>query len=264
MNTKTIKKSLSINSNYIHLGELILVNKDYAIMQNEEIFEKEIINIGNISLNKECLKKLKLLLKCIKSNGNIAMVSGYRTKELQKQIYEDSIKENGEEFTKSYVAYPGNSEHQTGFAIDVGLKSNNIDFIRPEFPDKSIICLKFKSVADKFGFINRYKKNKEKITNIKAEEWHFRYVGYPHSHIINNLNFCLEEYIEYIKNYTYNNPYKYVDNKNIIYVYYIESGKDKTQIPIIEHGEYKISGNNIDGFIITIFNKKDREYKHEK
>ncbi len=264
MNVKNIKKNITLTSDKIHLGELILVNKDYPIIQDEDIFEKDIVDSGNILLNKYCFENLNLLLKSIKSNKNITMVSGYRTKEFQTKIYEDSIKENGIEFTKNYVAYPGTSEHQTGFAVDVGLNLDKIDFIRPGFPDDSMICLRFKNIADKFGFVNRYKNDKEEITNIKAEEWHFRYVGYPHSSIMNSMNFCLEEYIEYIKNYTYVNPYKYIDNKNTIYIYYVEASNDKTQIPIIEKGDYKVSGNNIDGFIITIFSEKDELYEYKK
>lgn len=43
------------------------------------------------------------------------------------------MRESGREFTETYVAVPGHSEHETGLAIDLGLKQDVIDFIRPEF-----------------------------------------------------------------------------------------------------------------------------------
>ena len=171
-------------------------------------------------------------------------VSGYRTLEEQIDIYESSLKDNGEEFTKKFVALPNASEHQTGLAIDLALNEGKIDFICPSFPYHGI-CQEFRNVAPKFGFIERYKNDKKKITKISKEEWHFRYVGYPHSEIINNLDFCLEEYIDYIKTFTYpNNPLIYNEYK-IFYVPY----KDNHYIEL--NDDYLISGNNVDGFILT-------------
>ena len=84
--------------------------------------------------------------------------------------------ENGEEFTNQFVARPGHSEHQTGLAIDLGLKQPDIDFLRPYFPYKGI-CQTFRELSTDYGFIERYPAGKEAITGIAHEPWHFRYVG---------------------------------------------------------------------------------------
>ncbi len=68
-------------------------------------------------------------------------------------------------------------------AIDLALNEGNIDFICPKFPYYGI-CQNFRNIAPKYGFIERYKDEKKAITKISKEEWHFRYVGYPHSKII--------------------------------------------------------------------------------
>ncbi len=224
----------------IYKGDLILINKEHLLRAN---FKKDLEPFNeeykNILYNKVANKYLQLVLKEIKANGRIVPVSGYRTMQEQKQIYSNSLKENGYEFTRQYVALPNASEHQTGLAIDLGLNMENIDFICPSFPREGI-CEEFRSQAIKNGFIERYTEDKESITNISAEEWHFRYVGYPHSEIINNYKLCLEEYIDYLK------------DKKIIYKDY-----EISYIPFIPNKEItlgvedKISGNNVDGFILT-------------
>ena len=107
--------------------------------------------------------------------------------------YLQSLLENGEEFTNKFVARPGHSEHQTGLAIDLGLKQPDIDFLRPNFPYEGI-CQTFRELAADYGFIERYPVGKEAITGIAHEPWHFRYVGVPHAKIMVDHNWTLEEY----------------------------------------------------------------------
>ncbi len=227
----------------IHKGYLVLINPDNLLKSENVNIVSYNSKFKNIKLEEEANLKLHLALDEIKSENKIVPVSGYRTLKDQIDIYESSLKENGEEFTKKFVALPNASEHQTGLAIDLALNDGDIDFICPSFP-YSGICEQFRTVAFKYGFIERYKDKKKHITKISKEEWHFRYVGYPHSKIINEKDFCLEEYIDYLKKFTYpNNPLKYEDY-NIYYLPFKESIKlDK---------DYTVSGNNIDGFILTI------------
>ena len=229
----------------ISKGTLILVNPENMLKQ-ETIdlvsFDNEFIDI---KLEKEANEKLHLALESINSKMKIVPVSGYRTLKEQIDIYDSSLKENGEEFTKKFVALPNASEHQTGLAIDLALNEGNIDFICPSFPSHGI-CQKFRNIAPKFGFIERYKDEKKKVTKISKEEWHFRYVGYPHSKIISDLDFCLEEYIDYLKKFTYpNNPLIHEEYK-IFYIPY----NDDNYIELDDKS--LISGNNVDGFILTI------------
>lgn len=232
----------------VNKGNLILVNPDHLLKN----IAKNLIPFDhifqNIELDQEANKHLHLALDSISAGNKIVPVSGYRSLDEQIAIYEASLQENGEEFTKKFVALPNASEHQSGLAIDLALNEGEIDFICPSFPYNGI-CQEFRKVAARFGFIERYKDEKKEITKIAKEEWHFRYVGYPHSQIIDNLDFCLEEYISYLKKFTYpNNPLKY-EKYNIYYLPY-QNGKtlelDKS---------FLISGNNEDGFILTI--KKD-------
>ena len=226
----------------IHRGPLILVNATYPLQEDIVYDNLEAYNASypSIFLNKNMNQSLVCMINELQAQKQIVPVSGYRTLAEQKKIYEDSIIENGIEFTKKYVAFPNTSEHQTGLAIDLGLNEKNIDFIRPSFPRRGI-SEKFRQLASSFGFIERYMEDKENITKISAEEWHFRFVGYPHAKWIKEHNLCLEEYIERIKR----QPIIY-QNYEISYIPY--SG---IKIVIELDADDTVSGNNVDGFIVT-------------
>lgn len=262
----------------IYQGPLLLVNEKYPIkempseniaygngrrdnMKKREVF-LNLIPVDDwhpdILMKREAANILQMILKKINAGTHIVPVSGYRSVKEQTDIYKDSLKDNGEEFTKKFVAMPNHSEHQTGFAIDLGLNEGDIDFICPDFPYEGI-CNKFRSMAPDYGFIQRYEKDKEKITGISHEPWHFRYVGYPHSKIMEEKGISLEEYTELIKSYREDNPLAYKkDNSPEVEIYYAPSEGDSTLIVLPKSCIYQISGNNVDGFIITIWKSRDK------
>jgi len=204
-------------------------------------------------LESKTLASLLQLLKLISCNNEIVPVSGYRSRNEQEQIYNQSLLENGKAFTERYVALPDRSEHQTGLAIDLARNANEIDFICPDFPYTGIYGT-FRQNAVKYGFIERYQKDKESITGISYEPWHFRYVGYPHSQIIQDNNLSLEEYILFIKDYPYGEKhFRIQEMSREIEVSYVPVGFDTTTIEVPEDNCFQISGNNVDGFVITIW-----------
>ena len=52
--------------------------------------------------------------------------------------------------------------------------------------------------CDEYGFILRFPKDKEDITGVTYEPWHYRYVGKEHAKIIMERGICLEEYLQEI------------------------------------------------------------------
>ena len=235
-------KKYLLNESDIHKGNLILVNQNFKLSFTFNNFSLVSFNhkFEDILIDKEANKYLQFILSEIHADNKIVPVSGFRSLEEQRKIFNDSLKENGRAFTYKYVAIPNASEHQTGLAIDLGLNKEKIDFIRPSFPYDGI-CNEFRKNSIKYGFIERYKKEKEKITGISAEEWHFRFVGYPHSEIIELKGFCLEEYIDFLKK----NNIKY-KNYEICYIPF-----DNKTIELELNDFDQVSGNNVDGFIIT-------------
>lgn len=110
------------------------------------------------------------------TNGNQLMIgSGYRSAALQA-IYFNSLSSSiGEEAANQSVARPGESEHQTGLAVDITTVSRNcyLNECFAETSDGQWLA----NNSYKYGFILRYPKGKEDITGYRYEPWHFRYVG---------------------------------------------------------------------------------------
>ncbi len=177
------------------MNSLILVNGQYGCPQDAD---HDLIPVHrdypDILLERKAVCALDLIMEQLDGWRYIVPVSGWRSLEEQASIYEESLRDNGPEFTARFVALPGHSEHETGLAIDLGLRQQSIDFIRPPFPYEGI-CQKFRELAPAFGFIERYPKGKEHITGIAHEPWHFRYVDTPHSEIMAFRGLTLEEYL---------------------------------------------------------------------
>ena len=245
---------IELHRKNIYTGNLILVNADYPY--NEQVNETDLVNVDksacDVLLERRAVTLLSKLMEEINGWDQISAVSGWRSMQEQENIYAQSLKENGSEFTQKYVALPGHSEHQTGLAIDLALTSYNIDFIRPDFPYTGI-CQTFRELSSQYGFIERYPQKKEAITGIAHEPWHFRYIGVPHAEIMKKNDLCMEEYIPFIKQFAYGEQ-KYnftVAQKNFSVSYLPAPEAEVVCIEIAEDVPYTISGNNIDGYIIT-------------
>lgn len=153
--------------------------------------------VKGVLLDARAVPSLLRLLEVSGASGRITAVSGFRSHAEQIRLYEESLAENGPEFTEKYVALPGCSEHESGLAVDLAETRKCIDPIRPYFPYHGV-CGKFREMAPFYGWIQRYEKGKEAVTGIAEEPWHFRYVGYPHSRIMTKTSMCLEEYIDFL------------------------------------------------------------------
>ena len=243
----------------IYKGNLILVNKAYPLIQSETpTLLPADDNYSNIPMEINASKILTNLMKEVNCKDRIIPVSGYRTCEEQSRIYNTSLIDNGMEFTTSYVALPNHSEHQSGLAIDLAMKHGDMDFIRPHFPYEGI-CNEFRIKAPLYGFIERYPQGKENITGIAHEPWHFRYVGFPHSKIITDQGISLEEYIEKLKSYRYVNKHLYIEHhKQTVEIFYVcLSNAYSVKICLKDNILYQVSGNNVDGVIVTLWRKNN-------
>ena len=258
-------RTLILEKSGFYNGNLIIVNKTHPIVyknRNEKSFLVPVdLRHSNILLELKVAIMLSKLVQELSCKDSIVPVSGYRSLNEQKQLYTDSLRENGTDFTTKYIALPDRSEHQTGLAIDLAENGNHIDFIRPHFPYTGI-CNSFRKRSVSYGFIERYPEGKEQITGIAHEPWHFRYVGYPHAEIIQNNRLTLEEYIEYIKGYPYKGEHLMFNdaNYNIEIFYVSDHRQSKIMVELPEDIPYQVSGNNVNGFIITMWRKNSKKF----
>ncbi|MCQ2490657.1 MAG: D-alanyl-D-alanine carboxypeptidase family protein [Ruminococcus sp.] len=103
----------------------------------------------------------------------------------------------------------------------------------------------------RYGFIVRYPQGKEEKTGEAFCPWHLRYVGKLHAAVIEKNGFCLEEYLEFLKDYTIDEPFAFTYDGAGYEIYYVPSEGDTTTVMVPIAGNYSVSGNNTDGFIVT-------------
>lgn len=230
-------------------GPLILVNRDHPL-KNTSPGQLAAVD----SLHPDILldhQTSRLLASCIQKAGGereIVPVSGWRSQQEQQRIWDETMAESGETFTRQYVALPGCSEHQTGLAIDLGRAAGHIDFIRPAFPYDGV-CGRFRRLAARYGFIERYQRGKEDITGIAHEPWHFRYVGVPHAQLMLENGLCLEEYGGFLRQGARS---CLLPNGRTVQVFFVPCTGEQTEIELPE-GCCQVSGDNAGGFIVTVW-----------
>lgn len=243
--------TVNLSAQGIHEGSLILVNRDHPYCETKETEWLIPVTAGTkIMMKRAAVALLSELMADMHGWDAIVPVSGWRSRREQQKIWDTSLAESGKDFTEKYVAAPGHSEHQTGLAIDLGKKQADIDFICPDFPYTGI-CQTFRERAAAYGFVERYPAGKEAVTGIGHEPWHFRYVGVPHAGIMAQRGMVLEEYTEFVKQYRYGrNPYRYRTDETVIEISYLSA---EAEHPVEQRGDClcTVSGNNVDGYVIT-------------
>ncbi|WRP04944.1 M15 family metallopeptidase [Rossellomorea aquimaris] len=185
---------------------LALVNKEYAL---DEYKPSDLVRpdvpfvFGDQELEKAYLREeaalqLEKMFADAKTQGILlTAISGYRSYEYQKMLLEREIAQFGEEKAVMAVAPPGQSEHQSGLAMDISSQSNNFQ-VNIEFADTK----EGKWLAEnayKYGFILRYPEDKVSITQYQYEPWHYRYVGKDAAKVIHENDWSLEEYFNNVK-----------------------------------------------------------------
>ncbi|MGG2196650.1 M15 family metallopeptidase [Paenibacillus validus] len=144
-------------------------------------------------MRKEAAAALEKLFQAAKDAGlPLAGVSAYRSHETQTALYNNYVKQEGEEKANKYSAKPGHSEHETGLAIDVAGCNGKCpaqDCFGATQEAKWLA-----EHAHEYGFIIRYPKGKEAITGYQYEPWHLRYVGVDLAKDIVKQGLTLEEY----------------------------------------------------------------------
>jgi D-alanyl-D-alanine carboxypeptidase len=248
----------------VFTGDLILVNSLNAYHFPEE---SDILSLyGNkttsykisdmsTSLSNAIIPIFNRMMDDFNSAKNfheMIVISGFRDFESQKSVYDSRVASEGQEQASLYVSVPGYSEHHTGMAMDLSVYTDA--GVGKALGDVEQ-CAWVTENAYKYGFIVRYPADKVEITKIGYEPWHFRYVGVPHAYIIESQSLCLEEYIEMLREYTWEGKrYITTDNEGKEWeIYYVKANPTgDTQIPVPINSAHQISGNNIDGYIVTV------------
>lgn len=230
---------------------LVFVNEQIKLSQDYK--PKDTMNMSQYvpTTKKTLLQKdagqayIKMYLD-LKNAGinNLAITSGYRTYNYQKMLFEKQVRKyqsKGYSYQDAYntgkriVAIPGASEHQTGLAADLTINGS----LNQNFGNTAAGKWLAKN-SYKYGFVLSFPKDKQSITGIIYEPWHFRYVGEIHAKIMYENDWCLKEYLDYLK------KAKVIEKRegDQAYVIYYGSGK-------IEGDVLDVSDSNVGENVIT-------------
>jgi len=140
-----------------------------------------------------------MLAAANKEGARLLVISCFRTLTKQTNLYNAEVnKWLGRGYSEAeakakagtIVAVPGTSDHNLGLAVDLNSVEESFENTK-EFDW-------LQEHAAEYGFVMRYPKHKQDITKIIYEPWHYRYVGKEHAAKMNELDMCLEEYVEYL------------------------------------------------------------------
>lgn len=251
-NQTSAKQMIRVTDEQVTRGNLVLVNKEHpldpeavpkdivTLFENQDLMYGYVVLDNTIRLSRSVAENFRNMIEAAGEDGvNRFMISsGYRDEDEQEQLY----REKGSD----YALPPGYSEHNLGLSMDIGSTQQSID--------RSSEGKWLKEHAWAHGFILRYPQDKTEITGIQYEPWHFRYVGQPHSMIMKELNLTLEEYLDYLKDQS---SYRTTVEGKEYEIKYVPMTSKDMEIEIPAGSEYEISGNNIDGIIVTVLLSKD-------
>lgn len=135
----------------------------------------DLVSAGNgQEMRAEAASQLKKMQAAASAEGlNFYAASGYRSYQTQVAAYTSMVNSGGQAYADSLSARPGYSEHQTGWAVDLGTGSCSIDNCFATTPAGQWVSTN----AYKFGFLLRYPKGLQSITGYDWESWHYRYIG---------------------------------------------------------------------------------------
>lgn len=182
-----------------------LINTSHPL--GEDYVPADLINISYTrrdgratqKMREAAAKSLDAMFMEMYANGftDVTVTSAYRDFAYQKQLFDNKLSYYRQMYdydtayakTATENAIPGTSEHQSGLCADL----HNLPSASQRFEAEAAYKWLTAHCAD-FGFILRYPKNKQDITGIIYEPWHFRFVGRYHAQKITRSGLCLEEY----------------------------------------------------------------------
>lgn len=179
----------------------VLVNKQYHLDENDIPPLKTIpLNYTSVENNQAQPEAVDAFIELVdtmkEETGNIVLAySTYRSYSYQVGLFNTFANREGIEAANKFSARAGQSEHQTGLAIDVvkpGLYMD--DFGISEESDWVA------ANAHRFGFIIRFPEGKEAITGYQYEPWHLRYLGKDLAQKVKDSGLTYDEYwLKYIR-----------------------------------------------------------------
>lgn len=180
---------------------LLLANAENPLPQDWNIQTEEVQN--GYEMDKRAAPAMREMIQAAKEDGvELMLCSAYRSVEKQQQLFDRSqqaymaqgmSEEEAYAKTATETAIPGTSEHQTGLAADIVTPTYQmLDAGFANTPAGQWLS----EHAAEYGFVLRYPQDKQEVTGIIYESWHYRFVGKTHAKLMKESGLCLEEYLQ--------------------------------------------------------------------
>ena len=258
--------TITVSNENMYTGDLILVNAQYAYrfptsnaslltVYNEYVANDLRCNYfddTSMQLQAAAARNILAMANALYTETELNWLklgTGYRSYEVQQDLSNRY---------PATAALPGYSEHHTGLGVDLQIWDRSAG-VTYNLDDPNQNCQKIYSWitanAYKYGFVRRFAPDKDLVTQITSDRWHYRYVGVPHAYYMQSNNLCLEEYLAALEKCTYqgNHLIFEVDGKSYEIYFVPAVAGTTTTIPVpADPSIYTISGNNYSGFIVTI------------
>lgn len=157
-----------------YVGGILVVNKKYALPEDYGNGLSDDLRAAIVKMRED-------------SGYSMKIISGFRSFETQKRVFESWCAKDGVETASTYSARPGHSEHQTGLAADI-----------TSIEDDYALTDEAKWIGKncyKYGLIVRYPEDKINVTGYIYEPWHLRYIGKSSAKLIHDSGLTLEEFL---------------------------------------------------------------------
>ena len=198
-NSSVSKDNINLDANF---SMLLLVNNDNPLPDDyDSNVRKNLVEIDKkyrnndyvTQIHKDVYPYITAMVAAAQKDGvDLRVWSPFRSYAIQKDLFQKQVNRVGgdEEKAATVVARPGTSEHNTGLCADFNMASD-------AFENTEMYRWMTENAED-YGFVMRYRKDKQPITGVIHESWHWRFVGINNAKEMNKLDMCLEEYVEYL------------------------------------------------------------------
>ncbi|MBE6643065.1 MAG: M15 family metallopeptidase [Clostridia bacterium] len=256
---------ITVQKSDVHKGDLILVSSNNPVVYPDQ---KDLVafygnkadsyqlSSANMLIHKDLIGIINAMMNDFSAEADkndVIIWTSYRDEARQTQVYNDYVAQYGEEAAGKAVSKPGESDHHTALGIALRVYADGASYKLSEVEGYDWLM----DNCYKYGFVERYPSDKIDLTGLDySTSYYIRYVGVPHAEVMKKKNFCLEEYVIFLKNYQYGTAhFEFAAEDGTAYeIYYVSAAGegDTVTVPVPQNGAYTISGDNMGGFIVTV------------
>lgn len=195
--TFTTPTGVTLDANF---GRLLLINGGHALPDDYDTkvqeylveIDKQYRNNNYVTqIHRDVYPYITAMVAAAQADGvDLRVWSPFRSYAIQNDLFQKQVARVGgdEQKAATIVARPGTSEHNTGLCADFNMADDAFE--------STPMYAWMREHAEDYGFILRYPKDKQNVTGVIYESWHWRFVGINNAKEINDLGVTLEEYIE--------------------------------------------------------------------